>query len=208
LEYLQHHCAWYNYRLTESPHTEYETVPEHCGFAPLVVTHDRRKKDWQNYRCQNGEACLSLDLYHVLIHHSGKAYYPKEEMTNGRIIIGFHFVPLQTAFSIARVLLQPSLRGWCGPGIYFSSSINLRESDDVIDKHIEAHICAKINLGTTLHTTKPDGKHPSEKHDSVYWQRSNGCDEFCVNTEEQILSWFIIMDKDPNSIPLQEDEDY
>ncbi|CAF4993447.1 unnamed protein product, partial [Rotaria magnacalcarata] len=40
--------------------------------------------------------------------------------------------------------------------------------------------------------------------DTVYYEHPHGADEFCVHNQNQIRSWIIVIDQDPNVRFLQE----
>ncbi|CAF3257814.1 unnamed protein product [Rotaria sp. Silwood2] len=163
VEYLHHHRLWFHYRpdssLEEKPHY----IKEHLRFLPIAMTNDQQTSHWQNSRCDKGERCLSRNLYHVIIYHSGNTRYPPEQTQDNQIVVGFH----QTS-------------------------------------HAAAYSIAKTHLGKTKRITKPTEWSSAKGCDTVYFEHPNNADEFCVQNPQQIRSWIIVIDQDPNVRLLQE----
>ncbi|CAF4393702.1 unnamed protein product [Rotaria sp. Silwood2] len=163
VEYLHHHRLWFHYRpdrsLEEKPHY----IKEHLRFLPIAMTNDQQTSHWQNSRCDKGERCLSRNLYHVIIYHSGNTRYPPEQTQDNQIVVGFH----QTS-------------------------------------HAAAYSIAKTHLGKTKRITKPTEWSSAKGCDTVYFEHPNNADEFCVQNLQQIRSWIIVIDQDPNVRLLQE----
>ncbi|CAF1364013.1 unnamed protein product [Rotaria sp. Silwood1] len=201
VEYLHHHRLWFHYRpdcsLEEKPHY----IKEHLRFLPIAMTNDQQTSHWQNSRCDKGERCLSRNLYHVIIYHSGNTRYPPEQTQDNQIVVGFHQTSHAAAYSIAKTRLQPSKSGWIGPGIYFATSLNHTEFKA---NQFGAYICAKVDLGKTKRITKPSEWSSAKGCDTVYFEHPNNADEFCVQNPQQIRSWIIVIDQDPNVRLLQE----
>ncbi|CAF0938022.1 unnamed protein product [Rotaria sordida] len=201
VEYLHHHRLWFHYRPDTSSEEKPQYINEHKRFLPIAMTNDQQTSHWQNSRCDKGKDCLSRNLYHVIIYHSGNTRYPPEQTKDNQIVVGFHQTSHAAACSIAKTQLKPSSNGWIGPGIYFATSLNHTEFKA---NQFGAYICAKVDLGKTKRITHPKDWSSGDQCDTVYYEHPHGADEFCVQNEQQIRSWIIVIDQDPNVRFLQE----
>ncbi|CAF2060759.1 unnamed protein product [Rotaria magnacalcarata] len=201
VEYLHHHRLWFHYRPDSASENNITYAERHIRFLPITMTNDQQTSHWQDSRCDEGENCLSRNLYHVIMYHSGNTRYPPEQTLDNQIVIGFHQTSHAAAYSIAQSELRPSSTGWIGPGIYFATSLNHTEFKA---NQFGAYICAKVDLGKTKRITNPKDWSSGDQCDTVYYEHPHGADEFCVHNQNQIRSWIIVIDQDPNVRFLQE----
>ncbi|CAM4741324.1 unnamed protein product [Rotaria magnacalcarata] len=201
VEYLHHHRIWSHYRPNTASDEKIVYAPKHMRFLPLAITNDQQTSHWQHSRCDKGNACLSRNLYHVIIFHSGNTRYPPDQTKDHQIVVGFHQTSHVAAYAIAQSELKGSKTGWIGPGIYFATSLDHTEFKA---NKFGAYICAKVDLGKTKRITDPAEWSKADHHDTVYYEHPRGADEFCVHSSRQILSWIILIDQDPNVPFLQE----
>ena len=130
------------------------------------------------------------------MYHSGNTRCPPDKTRNDQTVVGFHQTSHVAAYSIAKEGFRPSKEGMIGEGIYFATSLNHTEFKA---NQFGAYICAQVNLGKTVRTTdRKDPRKDGEKYDTVYYEHSDGADEFCVHSRGQIRSWIIVIDQDPN----------
>lgn len=200
IEYLHYHRLWFHYR----PDTSNEEKPKynecHLGFIPISITNDQQTSHWQNSRCDQ-KNCSSRNLHHVIMYHSGHTKYLPSQTEDGQIVVGFHQTSHAAAYSIAKTHFQHSPVGWIGPGTYFATSLNHTQFKA---NQFGAYICAKVDLGKTKRITNPQSWKEGEEYDTVYFEHPDGADEFCVHNLEQIRSWIIVIDQDPNEKVLLE----
>jgi hypothetical protein len=195
VEYLHYRRLWFNYRPDTAAKEKLVYKREHHGFIPISITNDQQTSHWQNSRCNQGENCLSRNLHHVIMYHSGNTKYSPEQTQDNQIVVGFHQTSHSAAYSIARTHFEHSKTGWIGPGTYFATSLNHTEFKA---NQFGAYICAKVDLGKTKRITNPSDWKSDEYYDTVYYQHPRGADEFCVHNLQQIRSWIIVIDQDPN----------
>ena len=195
VEYLHYHRLWFHYRPDTSDDEKRIYSKSHDGFIPLSITHDQQTSHWQESTCKKGNECLSRNLYHVMMYHSGNTRYPPEQTTDGQIVVGFHQTSHMAAYSIAQKEFRHSKEGWIGPGTYFATSLNHTEFKA---NQFGAYICAKVDLGKTKRITTPSDWKSGENYDTVYYEHPNSADEFCVHNLKQIRKWIIVVDQDPN----------
>ncbi|CAF2953219.1 unnamed protein product [Rotaria sp. Silwood2] len=201
VEYLHHHRLWFHYRPDTSSKEKPEYIKEHLRFLPIAMTNDQQTSHWQISLCDKEKDCLSRNLYHVIMYHSGSTRYPPEQTMDNQIVVGFHQTSHAAAYSIAKTRLEPSKNGWIGPGIYFATSLNHTEFKA---NQFGAYICAKVDLGKTKRITDPNNWSSGDQCDTVYYEHPRNADEFCVRNSQQIRSWIIVIDQDPNVLFLQE----
>jgi hypothetical protein len=195
VEYLHYHRLWFHYRPDTTSSVKLEYHPDHMRFIPLSITNDQQTSHWQDSRCEKGTGCLSRDLYHVIMYHSGNTKYPPEQTEDNQIVVGFHQTSHYAASKIAQEGFKPSEDGWIGWGTYFATSLNHTEFKA---NQFGAYICAKVDLGKTKRITDPKSWKSGENYDTVYYAHPNGTDEFCVHNLQQIRSWIIVINQDPN----------
>ena len=195
VEYLHFYRIWYHYRPDTSSDEKPSYSKFHRGFIPISLTHDQQTSHWQTSTCKKGNKCLSRNLYHVMMYHSGNTRYPPEQTENNQVVVGFHQTSHVAAYSIAKTEFRYSEKGWIGPGTYFATSLNHTEFKA---NQFGAYICAKVDLGNTKRIRSPSDWKSGEKHDTVYYEHPNSADEFCVHNLKQIRSWIIVIDQDPN----------
>jgi hypothetical protein len=200
-EYLHHHRLWFNYRPDSSEDKKPDYNPNHVRFLPISLTNDQQTNHWQDSRCNQGQNCLSRNLYHVIMYHSANTSYPPDQTKDNQIVVGFHQTSHKSAYSIAKTNLNESPSGWIGPGIYFATSLNHTEFKA---NQFGAYICAQVDLGRTKRITDPTSWSSGKEYDTVYYQHPFGADEFCVHHAKQIRSWIIVIDQDPNEQFLKE----
>ena len=195
VEYLHYHRLWFHYR----PNTSSEETPSydnrHQRFIPMTMTNDQQTSHWQKSRCTRGENCSSQSLYHAVMYHSGNTRYSPDRTNDNQIVVGFHQTSHVAAYSIAKTSLKPSEDGWIGPGIYFATSLNHTQFKA---NQFGAYVCAQVDLGKTQRINNPKVWRSVAQCDTVYYQHPSGADEFCVRNPQQIRSWIIVIDDDPN----------
>jgi hypothetical protein len=195
VEYLHYRRLWFHYRPDTSDEEKPGYHPHHLRFIPISITNDQQTSHWQNSRCDRGEHCSSRNLYHVIMYHSGNTKYSPEQTTDGQIVVGFHQTSHAAAYSIAKTNFRHSKKGWIGPGTYFATSLNHTEFKA---NQFGAYICAEVDLGKTKRITDPKDWRSGDEYDTVYYAHPRGADEFCVHNLQQIRSWIIVIDQDPN----------
>jgi hypothetical protein len=195
VEFLHHHRLWFHYRPDTSSDIKPQYHPHLLRFLPISITNDQQTSHWQNSRCDKGDKCLSRNLYHVIMYHSGNTRYPPDQTKNNQIVVGFHQTSYVAAYSIAKTNFQHSKSGWIGPGTYFATSLDHTEFKA---NQFGAYICATVDLGKTKRITNANNWTSGETCDTVYLEHSRGADEFCVHNLDQIRSWIIVIDQDPN----------
>lgn len=201
VEYLHHYRIWFHYRPDTTSKEKIQYAGEHLRFLPIAITNDQQTSHWQNSRCDKGANCLSRNLYHVIMYHSGNTRYPPEQTKDNQIVVGFHQTSHAAAYSIAKSEMRPSETGWIGPGIYFATSLDHTEFKA---NQFGAYICAKVDLGKTKRIKDPKEWSTADTCDTVYYEHPRGADEFCVRHKRQIRSWIIVVDQDPNVSILKE----
>ncbi len=189
VEYLHHHRLWFHYRPDVSARKKATHDSHHMRFLPLSLTNDQQTSHWQSSRCDKGEACLSRNLYHVLMYHSRNTRYSPNQTMDGQIVVGFHQTSHVAAYSIAETGFRPSERGWIGRGVYFEKSLDHTEFKA---NQFGAYIWAQVDLGRTKRVKIGEPLPPPE-YDTVYLAHDRGADEFCVRNLSQILSWIIVI---------------
>jgi len=135
------------------------------------------------------------------MYHSGNTKYPPEQTKDNQTVVGFHQTSHSAAYSIAQTHFQHSKTGWIGPGTYFATSLNHTEFKA---NQFGAYICAEVGLGRTKRITDPKTWKTGKGYDTVYYEHPLGADEFCVHDLQQIRSWIIVIDQDPNEQVLLE----
>ncbi|CAF2234531.1 unnamed protein product [Rotaria magnacalcarata] len=194
VEYLHHHRLWLDYR----PDSSEKKKPTYCSghrcFLPMAMLNDQQTSHWQQTQCPKRDECQSRNLYHVLMYHSGNQRYPPAKTADGQTVVGFHQTDHKAAYSIAKTGFRGSKTGMLGPGVYFATSLDHTEFKA---QQYGTYICAKIDLGRTFRTKTRNSTVPTN-YDTVYFEHDRGADEFCVRKEQQIQSWIIVVDQDPN----------
>jgi hypothetical protein len=152
VEYIHYRRLWFHYRPDVPANEKPEYDQHHLRFLPLSLTNDQQTSHWQNSRCDKGNSCMSRNLYHVIMYHSGNTRYPPDQTNDNQIVIGFHQTSHAAAAAIAQTNFKPSKTGWIGPGIYFATSLDHTEFKA---NQFGAYICALVNLGKTKRITNP-----------------------------------------------------
>ena len=195
VEYLHYYRLWHHYR----PDTSAEERPvysdKHYGFIPLSMTNDQQTSHWQNSRCDKGQNCPSRSPFHVMMYHSGNTRYSPEQVKENPLVVGFHQTSHRAAYSIAQEGFRESATGMLGPGVYFAIALDHTEFKA---NHFGTYICTQVYLGKTKHTNARWDSHSEGGYDTIYYEHPNGADEFCVRSKQQIRSWVIVVDQDPN----------
>lgn len=205
MEYFHHRRLWFNYRPDIDSDASIPTYHAcHQRFLPTSLTHDEQTSHWQNSHCPRGSTCSSRNLYHALMYHAGNTRYSPDQTRDNEIVIGFHQTSHTAAYSIARTGFHPSKGGWIGPGIYFATSLNHTEFKA---NQFGAYICAIVDLGRTKRIKHPTEWRTGDNFDTVYFEHPRGYDEFCVHNPQQIRSWIIVVEQDPDTTLLKTKED-
>ena len=201
IEYFHHYRLWLNYRPDTDPETAMPIYHAcHQRFLPTSLAHDEQTTHWQASHCSRGNTCTSRNLYHALMYHAGNTRYSPDQTKDNEIVIGFHQTSHTAAYSIARTGFRHSGTGWIGPGTYFATSLNHTEFKA---NQFGAYICAIVDLGKTKRISNPSQWRSGETFDTVYYEHPYGCDEFCVHNLQQIRSWIIVVEQDPDTTILK-----
>lgn len=188
LEYYHHRRLWH-YFPDDDALTQ--RSPKHLQFLPYSIINDQRTSSWHSSSCKRPRPCLSRNLYHILLYHTGSTRYGDD----AQIMIGFHQTNQAGAFGISKTGFRISDDGMLGPGVYFATCF---EHTEFKANHRGAYICARVNVGNVIKTTSRNpAVNAAIACDTLYFDhRQHGSDEFCVRNSDRIEQWIIVVNQD------------
>ena len=187
LEYFHHRRLWHYF---PDGNSTLQRLSKHRQFMPYSIINDQRTSSWRSSLCKRPQPCLSRNLYHILLYHSGSTQY----RDNDSVLIGFHQTEQKAAFDISRTGFNVSERGMLGRGVYFATCI---EHTEFKANYRGAYICVRVNVGNVRRTTRRyDREDANAICDTVYFEHPQGSDEFCVRDPNRIEEWIIVVNQD------------